>query len=460
MDTQAFDSSYLIKRDRLQKDFKERIDDHHQVALKKNTSNLFRHRSQQKRALDVRSFNRVIKIDKENKVAEVEGMITYADLVDATLEYDCLPTVVPELKSITIGGALSGIGIESSSFRYGLVHETIKEIDVLTGSGDIITCHPNNEYKDLFFGFPNSYGTLGYALKIKVKLIPVKPYVELTHHKFTDPKAYYQTMEDICLKNRDNGDTAYIDGTVFNENEMYITEGKFVDEAPYISNYNYMKIYYRSIKKKKTDYLTAKDYIWRWDADWFWCSKVFYMQNPLLRLLFGKFMLNSVSYWKIKNLFNRNRFLKFMNHHLSKRKESVIQDVAIPIDKAVDFFNFFHKEIGIKPFWNCPLKSYDSAMKFDLFQMDPYQFYVNFGFWDMIPSDKPEGYYNRLIEDKVRELGGIKSLYSNVYYSEEEFWKIFDKNHYDSLKSKYDPHQNLKNLYQKCIEKSSSGDSK
>ena len=62
-------------------------------------------------------------------------MTTYEELADETLKYGLLPTVVPQLKTITIGGAISGIGIESSSFKYGLVHETVEEMEILLGDG-------------------------------------------------------------------------------------------------------------------------------------------------------------------------------------------------------------------------------------------------------------------------------------------------------------------------------------
>ena len=76
-------------------------------------------------------------------------MVTYEALVDASVRQGLMPAVVPQLKSITIGGAVGGIGIESSSFRYGLPHETVLEMDVLLGSGEVICCTPNNEYRDL-----------------------------------------------------------------------------------------------------------------------------------------------------------------------------------------------------------------------------------------------------------------------------------------------------------------------
>ena len=57
-----------------------------------------------------------------------------------------------------------------------------------------ITCCSANENSDLFFGFPNSYGTLGYALRLKVRLIPAAPYVHLSHTRFPDPRRYFDAV--------------------------------------------------------------------------------------------------------------------------------------------------------------------------------------------------------------------------------------------------------------------------
>ena len=154
------------------------------VRLRKDTSNLFRDRaSDAKRGLDVRDFNHVLGVDAACGIVEAEGMVTYEDLVAATLAQGFLPAVVPELKTITLGGAAAGVGIEASSFKFGLVHETLDELEVLTGDGRVLNCRPDNEHADLFFGFPNSYGTLGYALKLRARAIAAKPFVEITHRR-------------------------------------------------------------------------------------------------------------------------------------------------------------------------------------------------------------------------------------------------------------------------------------
>ncbi len=205
------------------------------LRLDKPTSNLFRDRKQgDRQGLDVRDFNSVIAVDTSHGWVEVEGMTTYAALTDACLEHAVMPSVVPQLKSITIGGAVAGIGIESSSFKYGLVHETVDEMEILLGDGSTVVCAPDNEHRDLFYGFPNSYGTLGYALKLRVKTVPVKPYVQLEHIRHRNADAYFRDLGRWCGEDID-----FLDGTVFGPGEYYLTVGRFVENAPYTSDYTF-----------------------------------------------------------------------------------------------------------------------------------------------------------------------------------------------------------------------------
>jgi FAD/FMN-containing dehydrogenase len=411
------------------------------VGLRKSTSNLFRRRaSRNKHLIDVRRFSRVIRVDRQAMTAEVEGMTTYEDFVRETLPENLLPTVVPQLKTITVGGAATGLGIESSSFRYGLVHETVEEMDVLLGDGRIVTCSPR-ENVDVFYGFPNSYGTLGYALRLQVKLIPAKPYVHLTHTRFSNPEAYFTHIAEVCTAKS----TDYIDGTIFGPQEMYVTRGDFVNEAPYVRDYTYMKIYYRSIRQRAEDWLTASGYIWRWDTDWFWCSKHFYVQRPALRWM-AKWALNSRTYQHVMRLAQRLT-------PEDTATESVIQDVDIPIENAAEFFHFLLSEIGITPIWVCPFQSYDPQRVYGLNPLDRHKLHINFGFWDVVPTRHEKGYYNRKIEEKARKLCGAKGLYSSSFYDEETFWGIYNRKLYLELKSKYDPSGVFPDLYAKCVQR-------
>src|SRR5213076_2001942 len=152
--------------------------------LAKRTSNLFRPRDAIAVAgLDVSGLDGVISIDPEARTADVQGMCTYEDLVDATLPHGLIPFVVPQLRTITLGGAVTGLGIEATSFRNGLPHESVLEMDILTGAGKIVTTKRGD---DLFDTFPNSYGSLGYATRLRIELEPVPGEVVLRHVRFVD----------------------------------------------------------------------------------------------------------------------------------------------------------------------------------------------------------------------------------------------------------------------------------
>ena len=418
------------------------------LALEKSTSNLFRQRVQEHvHRLDLRDFNHVIRVDEHEQLAEVEGLTTYEELVRETLPFQLMPTVVPQLKSITIGGAIAGIGIESSSFKCGFVHETVQELEILLPDGRVVVATKANEYSDLFFGFPNSYGTLGYVLKLKVKLIPIKPFVKLTHHRYSDWEQYFHAIAQLCKERS----VDFVDGTMFNDKDLYITTGEFIDRAAWLSDYTYLQIYYQSIRQKKIDYLTAHDYIWRWDTDWFWCSKHFFLQYPVIRWLWGKKRLCSSMYWKLLKWSRRSPVAQWVARVIEDRQEAVIQDVEIPIEHASEFAQFLHEEIGIKPVWICPVTAYDPSVSYSLYSMKPHKLYVNFGFWDVVKTDHEEGYFNKAIEAKVRKLDGQKSLYSTSYYSSEEFGELYNARGYQQLKTRYDPTSKLISLYEKCI---------
>jgi FAD/FMN-containing dehydrogenase len=240
------------------------------VRLRKATSNLFRFRDGAG-GLAVDGLDQVLAVDPVARTAEVAGMTTYEDLVAATLPHGLMPLVVPQLKTITLGGAVVGLGIESTSFRDGLPHESVLEADVLTGTGEILTATPENSHHDLLEGLPNSYGTLGYALRLRIELAPVLPFVRLRHVRFPTADAAGKAMAEITASRSWDGETVdFCDGTVFSADEQYLTLGRFVDAAPWLSDYTGQDVYYRSIPARETDYLTIHDYLWRWDTDWLW----------------------------------------------------------------------------------------------------------------------------------------------------------------------------------------------
>ena len=421
------------------------------VRLGKRTSNLFRRRSASTSpGLDVSAFSGVLSVDPDARTADVLGMTTYEELVDAVLPYGLMPLVVPQLKTITLGGAVTGLGIESSSFRNGTPHESVLEMDVLTGDGRIVTAS-RTENPDLFYGFPNSYGTLGYALRLLIELEPVQPYVALQHVHCESVAIAAERMAQICGAR----EVDFIDGTWFSPTEIYLTIGTFSDRAPAgVSDYTGRNVFYRSIGSVKADTLTVRDYLWRWDTDWFWCSRVFGVQNPAIRRWIPRRYLRSDVYWKLVGFEKKHQWkTRWDRRRGLPEREDVIQDVEIPVTRLAEFMASFASQVPIEPVWFCPLQQRDRSATWELYALDPDVLYVNVGFWSTVPLEpgQEDGSHNRLIERLVDDLGGRKSLYSTSYYEREHFWGLYNGPTYDVLKKTYDPDGRLLDLYAKCV---------
>lgn len=429
------------------------------VRLAKATSNLFRGRTPSSTpGLDVSAFSGVLEVDAEARTADVLGMTTYEDLVAATLPHGLVPLCVPQLRTITLGGAVTGLGIESSSWRNGCPHESVLDMDVLTGDGRVVTAAPDGEHADLFRGFPNSYGSLGYALRLRIELEPVAPFVALRHVPCGDAASLARAIAEVTTAGTWDGDEVhYVDGTVFSATESYLTLGSCTDRRTQDpSDYTGMGIYYRSIPERRTDLLTVHDYLWRWDTDWFWCSRAFGAQRPWVRRLWPKSKLRSDVYWRLVALDRRTR-LSARAGALRGRpaREAVVQDVEVPVGALADFLAFFHDEVGIAPVWVCPLRQRDADARWPLYELDPATTYVNVGFWSTVPLpagvDPEEGRVNRLIEREVTRLGGKKSLYSTAFYDRDEFARIYGGGAYERLRSAYDPAGRLPDMWTKTV---------
>jgi FAD/FMN-containing dehydrogenase len=431
------------------------------VRLAKPTSNLFRARAKRDApGLDVSGLTDVISVDPEARTADVAGMCTYEDLVAATLRFGLSPLVVPQLKTITLGGAVTGLGIESASFRNGLPHESVLEMDILTGTGELLTVTPQH-HPDLFRAFPNSYGTLGYSTRLRIELETIKPFVALRHVRFDSLTDMVAAMDRIIdTGGLDGVPVDYLDGVVFGADESYLCVGVRTTTPGPVSDYTGQDIYYRSIQHDagiKEDRLTMHDYFWRWDTDWFWCSRSFGVQNPRVRRWWPRRFRRSSAYWKLMALDQRFGIAD----RIEKRsvfspgrplRERVVQDIEVPIERTDEFLQWFLDSVPITPIWVCPLRLRDQD-GWPLYPIRPGRTYVNVGFWSSVPVGAAEGATNRLIEAKVGALDGHKSLYSDSYYTREEFDELYGGEAYKTVKKTYDPDSRLLDLYAKAVQR-------
>jgi hypothetical protein len=415
---------------------------------KRTTSNLFRYQGRQSKAttaISLKNFNHILHLDSNTQILEVEGLTTYEQIVDGTLPQGFLPTIVPELKHITVGGAIVGIGIESASYRYGFVHDGLIEADVLLPDSQVVTCTADNEYSDLFRALPNSYGTLGYILRAKIKLIPVKPYVQIRHTQFNQARAYLGAMKKAV----DIAQADFIEGLFYSHNEFYLTEANFTETAPQLDDI-YQNIYYQIARQKAEMFLPTKQYIFRYDPDWFWNvpETGFYQ---LFRRLAPK-KLRSSSFYNHYSVWKR-KFYKLLYIGTDKNTEQLIQDWEVPWRKAIKLIKFALQNVDLqgKPWVALPIMTPRSPT---FYPLKANTLYFNLGCYCLTPKPREDEdfYYTKILDNECFRLEGLKMLYSSTFIDKKLFNYLYNGAAYNSLKQKYDPNNLAPTLFEKAVE--------
>ena len=381
--------------------------------------------------IDISDFDKILYIDRENQVCVAEPGVTFVDLVTATIKHNLVPIVVPELKTITVGGAVAGCSIESMSYKKGGFHDNCLEYEIVTAKGEVLKCTPDNENKLLFHMIHGTFGTLGIITKLKFKLIPAKPYVKVTYKK-------YYTLEDYkaaIWKHYENKDVDFMDGIIHSPKEYVLSAANFVDTAPYTHNYDWTRVYFKSTKQRKEDYLKTPDYFFRYDKGITTASP----KSFLGRLFFRKFM----------NSTNTLKMVEKLRWLIPERKIPITVDTFIPFTKVTEFMKWYNKEINYYPLWCVPYKlvrNYDWISD-EFFKKTKDKLYLDLAIYGM-KKTKDKNHY-KILEDKLMQIGALKTLISTNYYTETDFWKIWNKKNYDQIKQKTDPNNIFRDLYTK-----------
>ena len=415
------------------------------ISLGKGTaSNLFRYQPRRGTGarLDLSAFRNILSVDAGERLLDVEGLATFESVVDRTLPFGLAPLITPELKHITVGGAFVGIGIESNCFRYGFVHDAMVEADVLLPDGRIVTCSPNGEHADLFHALPNSYGTLGYVLRARMRLMPTMPFVHLRTTAFRDPDVFLDAMREAA----EHGDADFIEGLVYGRDRLLLTLSRYVREVPRVDDILRRHVFYRLVSEPGDVYLTARDYLFRYDPDWFWNFPES-ERWQLVRRFAPAAVRHSAFYRRWIGLRER------LGWQPDDGKEFLIQDWEVPWEHAEDMLRAALAEVDLegKPWMTTAIRTQHSPT---LYPVRPRSLYFNLGCYCRVrrAEGAEDHHHTRQLDRRCFELGGIKMLYSSTFLPEDEFWRIYGGERYRALKAKYDPERRLPTLYEKCVQ--------
>lgn len=374
--------------------------------------------------LDLGPSNRILQIDLEKNAAIAEPQVTMNELVRATLAYGLMPPVVPEFRGITVGGAIMGGALESSSHKWGAFNDCCLSFEILRGDRTPLRATPE-ENADIFYGVAGSYGSFGALTKAEIRLIPAQEYVRLTYH-FLSAKEALQKLA---------GSADFLEAIVFSKDLAVVIEGNLVPEAdlplfsPTLSS---PWFYQHAGEHPREEIMKIEDYLFRHDQGAFWMG-AYLFRNPysykplkgpsaLMRTLFHP-LLTSKGLWKLLHLTK-----KWVDRHY------VIQDFYIPNDYALNFLQESMEDPGIFPIWLCPIKGTATPQIFSP-HFSRHNRLINIGIYGA-PRCRPTVQVIRDLEKRAEKCQGRKMLYSNSFYTEEDFWRIYSKESYQALREK------------------------
>lgn len=287
-----------------------------------------------------------------------------------------------------------------------------------------------------------------------MELIDAKSYVELEYISVSSTEEAVEQLR----KYQNHADVAYMDGILYSQTSGVIMIGRLTNQTipgrlqrfdrasdPWF----YMHaedILQRTNQQgpKTTTYkesIPIQTYLFRYDRGVFWSGlRAFkYFITPFNALT--RYLLDPLMY---------SRTMVHALHRSGIAAQAIVQDFAVPYSSASEFVTWTDERTRIWPLWLCPVKSAPRHERsFSQGNNITENILLDVGIWDMGPKDAQASIrLNRDFEQKVTQLGGMKCLYAHAYYTEQEFWDIYDKEKYMGLRRKYHA-ESLPSVYDK-----------
>lgn len=433
------------------------------------SSNLLRARQYKRLEIPARfsPSDQILHCDFANKKVRVGAKMTMEKLVDALLPQGWIPCVVPEFKGITVGGAISGAAIESTSGLYGQFNDCCLSYEIWNGKEKLHASPEEN--RELFYGVSGSYGSLGVILEAEISVIPTTGFLGLHYESFSN----LDCALDAMASSKDA-----VEALVFSEERIVLVFAKEIDRkqadqclrlnlSSTASEWFYSHVN-RVVKDKKEAFesISVRDYLFRHDRGAFWMAGyglslpvlASYLmhkwgfqnrsllphvkpKNPgyLYRALFGWF-LDSQTLYKSLHTGGEDFF----------ERKVVVQDFYLPKAPSLKFIKHVLKKYQITPLWICPVLSTEKPQIFSPHRTKAQELLFDIGVYG-IPFGCSASEAVKEMEERVFEWGGKKMLYSQNYYPKEKFWEIYSKKEYEILRKKYTENSPILDIEEKVL---------
>ncbi|PNT66185.1 cytokinin dehydrogenase 7 [Brachypodium distachyon] len=141
------------------------------------------------------------------------GEQLWIDILHATLQHGLAPRAWTDYLRLTVGGTLSNAGIGGQAFRHGPQITNVQELDVVTGTGQLVTCS-RDKSPDLFFAVLGGLGQFGVITRARIVLEPAAKRARWVRLAYTDVTTFTRDQELLISKKASEAGFDYVEGQV------------------------------------------------------------------------------------------------------------------------------------------------------------------------------------------------------------------------------------------------------
>ncbi|HEY1537102.1 MAG TPA: FAD-binding protein [Polyangiaceae bacterium] len=136
--------------------------------------------------------------------AQVDAGVLWKDLTEQAFAQGLTPPVLTGFLGLSVGGTLSVGGISSGNV-HGAQVDHVQELQVVTGSGDLVRCSPRNN-SELFEAVLAGLGQCGIIVRATLDLVPVKPLGRVFLLNYVDNATFFSDLRLLL----DRGEFDYV----------------------------------------------------------------------------------------------------------------------------------------------------------------------------------------------------------------------------------------------------------
>jgi len=399
----------------------------------------------------------IVSMSTDARTITVEPLVNMGQISRYLIPKGWTLAVLPELDELTVGGLLMGFGIESSSHIYGLFQDICVEYEVMLGDGSVVRARADNEYADLFYALPWSYGTIGLVMSATLKIIPCKPFIRMSYRRFDTMESFGKAIEDESRK-KDEKTALFIEGLGYSATSGVLMTASFVDSPkpdPKDKGCKYNDIglwhkrwFYEHVQDiaaplkgdgsdEICEIVPLRAYYHRHTRAIFWEMQYIipFANQAWFRYLFGWAIPPNIPLMKA----TQTKSMKKM-----WLEDFCVQDMLVPVKDIAETVAVMDKEVAIYPMWFCPHLVYRNPLGGFLKPSKHCppdcneELFVDIGVYGA-PTRKNYEHNStmRRLEEFVRQKGGYQGLYAVCYMNRGEFRTMFDHRLYDACRKKY-----------------------